>query len=158
MPVVTMVVEELLGLWQFAATLPWSSVELLQSAKHVWCNVIRLLTALGIDRFCCRKRAFGYLAENSWLFQDHFLQDCRTFSHGHRSGSKIQGDKIKEGRSSDLAQWKLTCEQRDGHAILQVCNQTRTVRHVLRKIKFKALKVAESCIPFQHFKESSSAS
>ena len=44
--------------------------------KRFWCNVILLLTALGIDGFCCRQWAFGYLAENSWLFQDHFLQDC----------------------------------------------------------------------------------
>ena len=36
----------------------------------------------------------------------------------------------KEGRSSELGQRKVTCEQRDAHAILQVCNQTRNVRHV----------------------------
>ena len=44
--------------------------------KRFWCNVILLLPAVGIDGFCCRQRAFGYLAENLWLFQDHFLQDC----------------------------------------------------------------------------------
>ena len=42
----------------------------------------------------------------------------------HRSGSRTQGDKIKAGRSSDLAQWKVTCEQREGHARLQACDQT----------------------------------
>ena len=40
----------------------------------------------------------------------------------------------KEGRSSEPAQWKVTCEQRDAHAILQVCNQTRNVRHVPGKL------------------------
>ena len=86
MPVVTMVVDGLLGLWQFAATLPWSSVELLQSAKHV-CSCQKffekglgamlsdptLLTALGIDGFCCRKRAFGYLATYSVTCFMNFL-------------------------------------------------------------------------------------
>ena len=41
--------------------------------KRSWCNVIRLLTALGIDGFCCRKRAFGYLATYSVTCFMNFL-------------------------------------------------------------------------------------
>ena len=48
--------------------------------KRFWCNVILVLMALGIDGFCCRQRAVGSLAENSWLFRDHFLQDCQRDS------------------------------------------------------------------------------
>ena len=39
----------------------------------VQCYPIRLLTALGIDGFCCRKRAFGYLATYSVTCFMNFL-------------------------------------------------------------------------------------
>ena len=48
--------------------------------KRFWCNVIRLLTALGIDGFCCRKRAFGYLATYSVTCFMNFLSSRESGS------------------------------------------------------------------------------